>query len=102
MPDLINRLIEEGHELASHTYYHSDFENEHLKCSKEALEQQFGVTVEGLRMPRMLEVSAEEVKKQVIDIIHQLILLFYLVDIINYTCRNVFLMKMVCGRYPQR
>ena len=63
VPDLINRLIKEGHELASHTYYHSDFENEHLKRSKEALEQQFGVTVEGLRMPRMLEVSAEEVKK---------------------------------------
>lgn len=63
VPDLINRLIEEGHELASHTYYHSDFENEHLKHSKEALEQQFGVTVEGLRMPRMLEVSAKEVKK---------------------------------------
>ena len=63
VPDLINRLIEEGHELASHTYYHSDFENEHLKRSKEALEQQFEVTVEGLRMPRMLEVSAEEVKK---------------------------------------
>ena len=63
VPDLINRLIEEGHELASHTYYHSDFENEHLKRSKEVLEQQFGVTVEGLRMPRMLEVSAEEVKK---------------------------------------
>lgn len=63
VPDLINRLIEEGHELASHTYYHSDFENEHLKRSKEALEQQFGVAVEGLRMPRMLEVSAEEVKK---------------------------------------
>ena len=63
VPDLISRLIEEGHELASHTYYHSDFENEHLKRSKEALEQQFGVPVEGLRMPRMLEVSAEEVKK---------------------------------------
>lgn len=63
VPDLISRLIEEGHELASHTYYHSDFENEHLKRSKEALEQQFGVTVEGLRMPRMLEVSAQEVKK---------------------------------------
>ena len=63
VPDLINRLIEEGHELASHTYYHSDFENEHLKRSKEALEQQFWVTVEGLRMPRMLEVSVEEVKK---------------------------------------
>ena len=31
VPDLIERLISEGHELASHTYYHSDFENEHLK-----------------------------------------------------------------------
>ena len=63
VPDLIERLLSEGHELASHTYYHSKFENAHLKSSKEALEQQFGVTIEGLRMPRMLEVSAEEVKK---------------------------------------
>ena len=63
VPDLIERLLSEGHELASHTYYHSEFENTHLKSSKEALEKQFGVTIEGLRMPRMLEVSAEEVKK---------------------------------------
>ena len=63
VPDLINRLIEEGHELASHTYFHSDFEDAHLKLSKEALEEQFGVTIEGLRMPRMLEVTAKAVKE---------------------------------------
>ena len=36
VPDLIERLLSEGHELASHTYYHSEFENAHLKRSKEA------------------------------------------------------------------
>ncbi|MDO4230278.1 MAG: polysaccharide deacetylase family protein [Capnocytophaga sp.] len=62
-PDLIERLLAEGHELASHTYYHSAFEISHLKMSKEALEQQFKTSVKGLRMPRMAEIAAEEVKK---------------------------------------
>ena len=61
--DLILRLLSEGHELASHTYYHSDFAIEHLHSSKEALESQFGVSIEGLRMPRMLEVSATDVSQ---------------------------------------
>ena len=63
VPDLIQRLLNEGHELASHTYYHSEFEISHLKKSKNALEEQFGVEIKGLRMPRMAEVSAEEVAK---------------------------------------
>ena len=29
IPDLIKRIIDEGHELASHTYYHSNFEVSH-------------------------------------------------------------------------
>ena len=62
-PDLIERLLGEGHELGSHTYYHSDFAIEHLLSSKEALETEFGVTIEGLRMPRMLEVAATDVKQ---------------------------------------
>ena len=61
--DLIQRLLSEGHEFASHTYYHSDFAIEHLRSSKEALESQFGVSIEGLRMPRMLEVSATDVSQ---------------------------------------
>lgn len=63
VPDLIDRLLAEGHELASHTYYHSDFEISHLKTSKDALEQQFNTQIKGLRMPRMASVCAEEVKK---------------------------------------
>ncbi|MDO5106250.1 polysaccharide deacetylase family protein [Capnocytophaga sp.] len=60
--DLIKRLLEEGHELASHTYYHSEFENAHLKASKLYLEQHFSTEVKGLRMPRMAEVDTMEVK----------------------------------------
>jgi peptidoglycan/xylan/chitin deacetylase (PgdA/CDA1 family) len=44
VPDLINRIIAEGHELASHTYYHSNFKVEHLKESKDALEELSGST----------------------------------------------------------
>ncbi|CEN40049.1 polysaccharide deacetylase family protein [Capnocytophaga cynodegmi] len=63
VPDLIERLLAEGHELASHTFYHSQFENTHLKQSKDSLEQMFGTSVKGLRMPRMAEVCSKEVKK---------------------------------------
>ena len=63
VPDLIERLLNEGHELASHTYYHSNFENSHLRTSREALQQQFNTEIKGLRMPRMAEVDIMEVKK---------------------------------------
>lgn len=59
--DLIERLLQEGHELASHTYYHSQFSVEDLKRSKDELEKHFQVKISGLRMPRMMEVDANEV-----------------------------------------
>lgn len=59
--DLVNRLLEEGHELASHTYYHSQFEEVDLLKSKEKLEQLFNTEVIGLRMPRMQPVSENAV-----------------------------------------
>lgn len=60
---LINRILDEGHELASHTYFHSDFENSHLLKSKQYLEREFNTPIFGLRMPRMAEVCSVEVKK---------------------------------------
>lgn len=63
VPDLIKRIIEEGHELASHTYYHSDFKIEHLKKSKEALEALSGSEIIGFRMPRMYPVDEKEIEK---------------------------------------
>lgn len=59
--DLIHRLLSEGHELASHTYYHSQFEVEDLKKSKERLEELFDTEVFGLRMPRMRPVDEKDV-----------------------------------------
>jgi peptidoglycan/xylan/chitin deacetylase (PgdA/CDA1 family) len=51
------------HEIASHTFYHSDFRDEHLLASKNKLEEVSGQTIAGLRMPRMRKVAMTEVKK---------------------------------------
>jgi hypothetical protein len=62
-PDVINQIIAEGHEVASHGYYHSDFKVEHLKQSKDALEQLTGQPVTGYRMARMMPVDEKEIFK---------------------------------------
>lgn len=55
--DVIARLVDGGHELGSHGYYHSQFSEEDLVRSKVALEALAGVDVTGFRMPRMMPVS---------------------------------------------
>ena len=61
-PDAVKNLSNR-HEIASHTFYHSDFSNEHLLSSRLKLEEISGKPVTGLRMPRMRKVEMEEVKK---------------------------------------
>ena len=61
--DLIRKLLNEGHELASHTWFHSKFEIEDLKKSREKLSELFETEITGLRMPRMMEVDPKEVEK---------------------------------------
>lgn len=56
-PQIIERIKNEGHELASHTYYHSKFETADLLTSKLKLEEISGLEVFGFRMPRMMPVS---------------------------------------------
>lgn len=60
-PDAVKTLAQ-NHEIASHTFYHTDFEVPHLKQSREALESITGQPVYGLRMPRMRKVDMEDVK----------------------------------------
>ncbi len=55
--------LSDQHEIASHTFYHSAFEDADLLKSKNKLEEISGKKVTGLRMPRMRKVSMEEVKK---------------------------------------
>ena len=63
IPDLIKRIIETGHELASHGYYHSDFKPEHLLQSKLKLEELSGKEITGYRMARMMPVDEKEIEK---------------------------------------
>ncbi len=51
------KVISHHHEVASHGYYHSDFDLEDLKKSRQALSQITGKRVVGFRMPRLQKVS---------------------------------------------
>ena len=62
-PQVINSIVEAGHEVASHGYYHSAFEVSHLAQSKQVLEQLTGQPVNGFRMARMMPVDEEEICK---------------------------------------
>ena len=56
-PEIIKRIVEEGHELASHGVEHSCFKKDHLKESIENLEEISGVKIFGFRMPRLAPVD---------------------------------------------
>jgi peptidoglycan/xylan/chitin deacetylase (PgdA/CDA1 family) len=62
-PQLIKRMIADGHEVASHGYYHSEFEPAHLLSSKLVLEGITGQPVTGYRMARMMPVDEAEIHK---------------------------------------
>jgi hypothetical protein len=57
---LIQQVITNGHELASHSYFHSRFENADLGKSKRALENLSQSTIQGFRMPRMMPVDGDD------------------------------------------
>ena len=57
-PDLIRRTAAAGHEIASHGFNHTGFEESDLERSRLALEEISGKPVRGFRMPRMAPVSA--------------------------------------------
>ncbi len=60
--DLIHRITSEGHELASHGYFHSQFKKEHLLQSKLELEKISGSSVKGFRMARMMAVEDQAIQ----------------------------------------
>lgn len=62
-PDLIKEMIQEGHEVASHGYYHSSFEIKDLATSRKALEELTGKQIHGFRMARMMPVDEAEIAK---------------------------------------
>jgi len=62
-PEVVLKIVEEGHEIASHGYYHSAFLPEHLLQSRMALEKLTDLPVKGYRMARMMPVDEEEIYK---------------------------------------
>ena len=61
--EVIDRIVDEGHEIASHSYFHSDFKVEHLLESRLKLEALTGQKIVGYRMPRMQPVDENEIYK---------------------------------------
>lgn len=62
-PELIKKMVELGHEVASHSFYHSKFSIEDILESKRVLEHITGKNVVGYRSPRMSDTNFEELKK---------------------------------------
>lgn len=62
-PELIKKMIDRGHEVASHSFYHSKFSINDIGESKKILEQITGKKVAGYRSPRMADTNIEELKK---------------------------------------
>ncbi|MBP6064534.1 polysaccharide deacetylase family protein [Bacteroides sp.] len=62
-PEILKRILDEGHELASHGFYHWTFEVGDLKKSKEKLEELSGVQIRGYRQARMMPVPELEIRK---------------------------------------
>ena len=59
-PQIIRRLMDEGHEIASHSMRHSEMHPSDLTDSKQLLEQLTGQPVCGYRQPRMMPISDQQ------------------------------------------
>jgi Polysaccharide deacetylase len=61
-PALIRQLVSEGHEIASHLYYHSEYKTEHLLQSKQTLESITRQQITGIRIPRLKQFSCQAIR----------------------------------------
>ncbi|MXV15167.1 polysaccharide deacetylase family protein [Hufsiella ginkgonis] len=59
--ELIREMIDRGHEVASHGYYHSSFDIKDLAESRVVLESITGQPVTGYRMARMMPIDELEI-----------------------------------------
>lgn len=60
-PDLIRQIASDGHEIASHGYYHDRFENADLLRSKIKLQEISQSPVSGFRMARMMPICQQDI-----------------------------------------
>ena len=62
-PQILQRLIKEGYEVASHGMRHTGMQPQDTGESKHLLEELTGKSVYGYRQPRMMQVSDEQLRK---------------------------------------
>ena len=62
-PEVMRRIMDEGHEIACHGVDHWQPQATDFARSKEIVERVTGITVNGYRQPRMFPVSDEEIEK---------------------------------------
>ena len=62
-PDVMRRIMEEGHEVACHGVDHWQPNEMDFVRSKEIVERVTGITVTGYRQPRMFPVKESEIKR---------------------------------------
>lgn len=62
-PDIISRLLADGHELASHGMQHSQFEIADLQRSRQRLSEIAGRDVIGYRQARMMKLDEAEIAR---------------------------------------
>ncbi len=60
-PELMKRMADGGHEIASHGFNHSFFEVPHLALSREQLSLQTGRNITGFRMARLAPVDKQDI-----------------------------------------
>ena len=63
-PEVMDRILREGHEVASHGCDHWQPVPEHVIHSKRILERQLGIRIYGYRQPRMFPVDLRELRRQ--------------------------------------
>ncbi len=61
-PDLIKTLSDK-HEIASHTFFHSNYTKDHLLSSRLRLSEITQKSITGLRMPRMRQVPMKDIQE---------------------------------------
>lgn len=62
-PELVSRIVKEGHEVACHGVDHFHPKKTDVEKSKEIVEKITGVSVVGWRQPRMFKISYRELKR---------------------------------------
>lgn len=61
--ELIKQILEGGHEIASHMYYHSDYDEKYILLSKIKLEELTKTKINGIRMPRLQHVNLDKIQQ---------------------------------------